>query len=105
MAKKLKNDPVNILRRAKAYIERHGWTQGSLSKGSRVCVLGALGAVSLGGGPSYTKALDLFSHVTNSPSIPAWNDDKRRKKTEVLSAFQLAISRARRLEKAEARFK
>jgi len=99
MAKKLKNDPVNVLRRAKAYIERHGWTQDSLMKRGRVCTLGAFRAVSTDA-KSYVKAIDLFAYALGGFSVPS--DNLCRKRTEVISALQTAINRARRLEKAKA---
>lgn len=97
-----------ILRDAADYIERHGWCQGALNNGERVCALGAVLMVTDEGirsvncqtphvAPWFTpnspirKAyLRLMNHLKQLPD--AWNDNPCRTAEQVVTALRAAAT-------------
>lgn len=105
---------VEVLRGAKAVIERNGWHQGwyydrtqELPPAScRVCSLGAVqivlfgtpgwpaGGCSAAQGLAYETAEDLLARASHSDWIARWQDGPERTEAQVLAVFDEAIALA-----------
>lgn len=91
--------PEEILRAAADYIEEHGWFQGNYcSDDGRVCMLGAIAAVTCGLAPpgvapayladeSYCQAREFLEDILFR-SAAAYNDDEGRTQAEVLAVLR-----------------
>lgn len=98
-------DPLNdydevgkALRRAASYIEEHGHLKGRFEEreGGPVCILGAIGMVTVGTSCIYLtygkhdekrladECEQILSKKISYRHVPAWNDDPRRTKDEVI---------------------
>lgn len=94
---------VEILRKAKAEIERRGWCQGELvrfdaaSNKQQVCAEGAINCAR-NGMPDDDNGtwpiLHLFSRAIGGELTWSWNDAEGRTLPEVLDAFDRAIALA-----------
>ena len=93
--------------RAARELVRKGWTQGRLHRTrafrrDAYCVLGALKEAT----DCYPLPLSLAMsavHAQIGPNIAGWNDNPRRRKSDVLFIFDQAIEAEEKEGKAEAR--
>ncbi len=111
-ASRKKMDALNILRRARRALGRHGWTKGEFRSGDgQVC---AMGALSLGAGADpyapyphgvrgARAALNALRETAGALSIEGWNDDDVTTEDDVMEAFSSAINRVRRRREADRR--
>lgn len=95
---------TNILKKAKALIQTHGWQQDNYGDAScGFCALGAIrvatsGSVNVPYDDNYGTYYDarmIFRHTIGGP-IPSWNDTAGRTKEDVLEAFDKAIELSRK---------
>lgn len=79
-----------ILWNAADYIEAHGWCQGTIKVGVRVCAMGAL-SESIGD-RNHVIAQDAVNRLTARVGtyVAQWNDDPGRTKEEVIAALRAA---------------
>lgn len=89
---------ASVLEKAKAKLEKYGWVQGKM--GSTKCGFCSMGAVrSATRDPSMeTKAITYLAQAIGAADylIVGWNDSAKRKKPQVLRAFDRAIKTAKR---------
>lgn len=104
--------PVEVLRKAKGLLEERGWTQHVyVDESGCYCVRGACYAaagcevwpltVSAGDQPAAETAQYILGEVTGCNllnSVGSWNDYEKRTKSQVMAAFDQAISRAEGLK-------
>jgi hypothetical protein len=89
----VENKTAVALRRALAYLEEHGWRQGTATgRNGRVCVGYAIQMVA---GGLCSPAAELLRQVTGSRNIEAWNDSRLTTFAKVRQAFLKAIEDVR----------
>lgn len=84
-----------VLRQARNKVAK-GWCQGAEFDGKNYCALGAVDA-STTDLNELIDALDIFAGAVDTDRIGIWNDRPERTKTQVLAAFDAAISIAKTL--------
>lgn len=78
-----------VLRKAASYIKTHGWVRGTLSRGDKVCILGAMRAV---GGIGDITARTRFEQFVGCPTAH-WNDNVAKSAAEVIRKLRAAAKR------------
>lgn len=96
--------PSDVLKAALAKLSRRGgWCQKASSRGKyAMCSYGAICSSSEGlsaGLRSLRVAMQCLRRSVGRASIVQWNDDPKRKKSEVLAAFRKAIRLALKKER------
>jgi hypothetical protein len=100
--RKVKNT-TEVLKRAKSLLQKVGWCKGQSVKRNRdnkpvaYCASGAINhAVGYSSNPHfYSEAIYRLNAIIGGglvSGITLWNDDPKRKKKEVLAAFDKAIA-------------
>ena len=86
--------PQEVCSKAADYIEQHGWTRGTYEQRGRVCLLGALDAVSPPYehlGPAFEsdnlKARNQLRQYLKVNKLHKWND-AQKSRTPVLKALR-----------------
>lgn len=103
----LGKSPLEILRKAKDLLTKHGWTQNTyIASDGKLCSLGALRMAEKGNAVAFmdrsvayhdacnflAQAISATIHIpTFRYDIPIWNDNVYRLESEVLAAFDAAI--------------
>ena len=85
---------LEVLRAGRANVKA-GWTKGAYRRGQSFCARGAIDAAC--DQEQWKTKLDarrLFAIAIGTESIEDWNDHPRRTKSEVLGAFDAAMSLA-----------
>lgn len=96
---------AHALQGAALYLERYGWTQGSLYRGARACAVGAIMARAAGTGhrgaltgramsvvqlaaQAVTRWLVRTDQAKRGASLESWNDRPEREAHEVVAALR-----------------
>lgn len=99
---KLKHDAKQVLLDAAQYIEAHGWCQGAMKSGHRVCLFGAIREV------NRCTYIEVEFEIVNmlrkaigddrdglndgSGTVASWNDAPLRTKQEVIDILRSAAN-------------